>query len=132
MTLLEKRYHFKNRQMIYLINDEIGRTKVGITNDLTNRMRFIRCNSGFNIKYIACSFLLEHSTALKIEQAILKHFEQQKGIGEWLKANYQEIYDYANTLTEMCLFSVNYVETMSDFKFTEMLEQYQSAKEVIL
>lgn len=135
MTLLEKRCYFENKKMVYLVNDELGRTKVGITKDLTSRISAIKCNSGFNIKYVACSFLLDYSTATKIERTILKHFESKKGIGEWLKVPYQEIYNYANTLTEMCLFSVSYVEKMGNFKFTEMLEKYQSEltqKEVLL
>lgn len=79
---MTKRYDVTDSQYLYFMINEIGRTKIGISKDPIKRARAITTGSGMLVKCLK-SWRMEETTALEVEQAILKRYAQYKTFGEW-------------------------------------------------
>jgi hypothetical protein len=77
-------------QHVYVIeNPALNQTKIGITENLKARMSSIRGESG-------CEIILRHATqriagAREYETKLHQHFEKCRTIGEWFKADPEDI-----------------------------------------
>lgn len=73
--------HFKHKQKVYLMLNEIGNYKIGISNDPKYRKNALETASGIKITIVA--YWGVEDKAINIEKKLHKHFKQYRKLGEW-------------------------------------------------
>lgn len=72
----------KNNCIYILVEKNKGGLKIGVTNDLKNRIKNIQTG---NSDEIYCYYYQERTDAYKIEQLVKKKFNKFKTNGEWFE-----------------------------------------------
>lgn len=84
----------KNKKYIYIVKADIY-TKIGITNNIANRMCSIQTCNPFVVELI---FALEIKDALATEQKIHLSLNEYNVLGEWFKLEHKQISDIISSL----------------------------------
>lgn len=72
----------KQRQVLYLMENEVGLRKIGISINPETRRRQLELTSGLNISILGCWRCLD-ATAFDVEQYLHHQFSRRRRNGEW-------------------------------------------------
>lgn len=78
---LFKLYSKWDGQFVYLLKNEIGRVKIGVSEDPIRRCQNITTSSGLHTELI--SYWNVDKIATEVEKLLLNHFSNFKTYGEW-------------------------------------------------
>lgn len=79
---------------IYVIEDNLGRVKIGKSINPEQRFKTISSTAGINIiKKHVTGYSANYS---RIESIALGHFTNEKRIGEWISADFDEVVSYVD------------------------------------
>lgn len=132
---MTKSYQVENdKQYLYFMVNEIGRTKIGISFDPLKRARNLTTSSGMMVKCI-CAWKIESSVARDVEQNILKKYKKHKTFGEWFLEGAVDLYkieDYMKNNSVEHTEIHRDLEAKNDYEFYDTLEfinlKYQTDK----
>lgn len=82
---LIKEYSDWSGKLVYLMSNEIGRTKIGVSDDPVKRAKNITTSSGLYTKLLACWNVDKIST--EVEKFLLEHYSEFKTYGEWFNTD---------------------------------------------
>lgn len=118
---MTKTYQIENdKQYLYFMVNEVGRTKIGISYDPINRARQLTTSSGMLVKCL-CAWEIVNDTAKSVEQKILKRYKKYKSFGEWFvegAVDLERVIDYIKSST------VEFTEIHRDLEAKENYEFY--------
>ena len=72
----------RDRQRLYLMENEVGLRKIGISDNPERRRNQIQHASGLSIRIVRCWRCLD-ATALEVEQYLHHQFSRRRRAGEW-------------------------------------------------
>jgi|GEM_PF-4915666 len=86
----------KVEKVLYLIENEFSRVKIGITSSIDKRVKIIEKIGGF---FIIKKYYVKNAETSYLKTKMHKKFEPHRVIGLWFDIDFKEAVDYLNTLT---------------------------------
>lgn len=99
------------KQQLYIIKNEItGKIKIGVSNNVSTRIRQLECASGCSLKLL---YTLPYSdNVFEIEQYLHKKFENYRSIGEWFTVDVRDVINEAEN--QALLYNENQIEQVQE------------------
>ena len=103
-------YELNHKYIVYFIRDGIGHVKIGITNNINNRLKALQTACALKLQYYAGLQVPNKFKAQEIERYLHEKFNDYRLNGEWFVE--QEILKFlASGVVELCgyIFDLNFV-----------------------
>ena len=85
---------------VYIMKNELGRYKIGISSNVENRLRSLKTASGYRIKVLRTFLLEDRRSAQRLENLLHTKFKKNRKLGEWFDFTEEVLPGVYNTAVE--------------------------------